>query len=383
MGKKQSVRARLTIGILNDLSPGDVVYDERIPNLGVRVSAKGKRTFFVLGKGGERATIGPYPQFTVEMARKAGQEINQQFAAGTSPRKQRLLRQRREAQELTFRDVWEDYRLHRARKRPGTDSYALESQWRAHLSRWGEMKLSDMTIEEVRPFFLKLRRKTPVAANRAQRQGKAMFNHAISELKWKGDNPFLFAQASEVGRERDRAVSRSELERLFAALDELPNQTMADLFRMCVYTGQRIGNVRQMRHSEIDWDEGTWAFGQTKQGSRHRIVLPTRALQLLKKRKPRNDYFFPGRLKGEPLSKSGYRKAWLNVLERAGIEGLTVHDLRSVHATQALEAGFLDQIQKHLGHSSPEMTQRYLRPMADAQRAMLDAALNNAMAPTK
>jgi hypothetical protein len=234
MAKRKAKRTRLTVGVVTSLEPGKTVYDERVPNLAVRVSPKGRRTFFVLGKGGERATIGPYPTITLDLARKRAREINELFVAGTSPRKQRLKERMLGEQELTWQTVWEDYRENRERKRANSHSRTLDHQWKKHLSRWADRDLSEITIQEVRPFILKLREPTLVTANRVHRQGKAMFNHAISELKWEGDNPFDFRQQSEKGRERDRSVSKDELQRLFAAFNELPNQNMADLFRMCI-----------------------------------------------------------------------------------------------------------------------------------------------------
>jgi integrase len=84
-------------------------------------------------------------------------------------------------------------------------------------------------------------------------------------------------------------------------------------------------------------------------------------------------------VKGRPLAKGGYRKAWEQVKEKANLEDLNVHDLRSVHATQSLESAVIGQIQQQLGHATPEMTERYLRPVAEAKRAMLDAALASAL----
>jgi integrase len=270
--------------------------------------------------------------------------------------------------------VWEDYRENRERKRDNADSRSLDNQWKNHLSHWQDRKLSEITIQDVRPHILKLRKSIPVTANRVHRQGKAMFNHAISELKWKGENPFNFAQLSEKGRERDRSVSKGELQRLFTAFDQLQSQSTADLFRMCIYTGQRVGNVREMHFSDVDMEEGVWFIQHTKQGKPHRAVLPTAAMELLEAKEGDSDLVFPGRMEGKPITSGGYRKAWERALNLADIDDLIVHDLRSIHATQNLEAGVVDQIQQQLGHASPEMTQRYLRPEVGFQRLQMDAA---------
>ena len=375
MGKKSATRTRFTVSVVKSVAAGGTVYDERVPNLGVRVSQKERRTFFVLGKGGERATIGPFPQITIEAARRTALDINEQFAKGTSPRKQKAQQKRAEASELRWLAVWEDYRANRKNKRANSDSRTLDHQWQKYLAHWSDRTLSEMPFDEVRAYILKVRKKAPITANRVHRQGKAMFNHAITELQWKGENPFEFSQLSEKGRERDRVVSREELHRLFAACDALQSDVSGDLFKMCVYTGQRVGNVRKMRFSQINFDEGVWRIPDTKQGKPHKAVLPTLALELLEQRRGEDDLVYPGRIPERAISKGGYKNAWQRVLEVAEIEDLTVHDLRSVHATQNLEAGIVEQIQQQLGHASPEMTQRYLRPGAGSQRLLMDAAL--------
>ncbi len=378
MGKQKPLRIRLTATAVWEIEPGKTVYDQRMPNLGVRVSPKGRRTFFVLGKGGERVTLGTFPNIKLESARKLAEETNVLLARGISPRR---LKQDRKA-ELTWGEVWEDYRQNRRNKRANSDHRTLNHQWTKYLSKWADKRLSDISFDEARRFILNLRKRAPVAANRIQRQGKAMFNHAIKELRWKGDNPFEFSQLSEKDRGRDRSVGKDELKRLFAAFGELHSQTSADLFRMCVYTGQRVGNVREMRFSELDMEEGTWLIPTTKQGKPHKAVLPTAAIKLLDIRKTDSDLVFPGRLEGKAITSGGYRKAWLRVLDLAEVNNLTVHDLRSVYATQNLEAGVVEQIQQQLGHASKEMTQRYLRPEIGAQRLMMDAALSLALGET-
>jgi integrase len=371
MGKQVSTRVRLTASVIKAIESGKTIYDERVPNLGLRVSPRGRRTYFVLGKGGERATLGTFPQIKIESARILAEETNVLMAQGKSPRK---VKQARKA-ELTWQNVWEDYRENRQNKRKDTASKTLNHQWNKHLSRWSDRRLSDISFDEARRFILNLRKDTPVAANRIQRQGKAMFNHAIKELRWEGKNPFEFSQLSEKGRERDRSVSKDELRRLFAAFDELQSQSSADLFRMCIYTGQRVGNIREMHFSDVDTEEGVWFIQTTKQGKPHKAVLATAAMELLEGRETGSDLVFPGKLEGKPVSSGGYKKAWERVLKLAEIDNLTVHDLRSVHTTQNLEAGIVEKIQQQLGHATPEMTQRYLRPGVGLQRLQMDAAI--------
>lgn len=69
-------------------------------------------------------------------------------------------------------------------------------------------------------------------------------------------------------------------------------------------------------------------------------------------------WVFPGREDGKPIN--NVRKAMTRVLTVAGIEHLRIHDLRHTFASLAVNAGVsLYEVQSMLGHSTPQMTQRY------------------------
>lgn len=54
------------------------------------------------------------------------------------------------------------------------------------------------------------------------------------------------------------------------------------------------------------------------------------------------------------------REHWVAACERAGVFGVTIHDLRHVCGQSAADAGVkLEAIQAHLGHSNPEMALKY------------------------
>lgn len=160
-------------------------------------------------------------------------------------------------------------------------------------------------------------------------------------------------------------------------------RTEADLLRLCLWTGQRAGNVRAMKWSAVDFIGGTWRISARyfKNGDPHTAGLPDEALDILKRRRagaaPGAVYVFPA---GNDKSKRGhflaYHGAWARVKELAGLEetdeGTRLHDLRANLATRMSETGenaFV--IQRALGHRSIRTTERYARPGTEAVRAAI------------
>lgn len=378
----------------------EIYYDEPgrngkgVRGLCLRVTA-GARTFYVQRKferRQERYTLGQFPAVTLEDARARALQALAQYARGESPVQAKHARRAALAGQLTLGEVWQDYRANRKRKRDGADSRSLEHQWGRYLKPWADKTLAELDAvpDDVRKRILKIRcadftgtdknGKTRKyggewQANRVQRMGRAMFNHAARNLRWQGGNPFDFDQKNEKGRERARTPTHDEARRLMAAFAKLQNRAAADFFLALAYTGQRAGNVRRMRYADVDLETGHWRVGVTKTGAVHRMVLPTAALELVRRRQKeaKGEYVFPGRKPGACYAE--YKTAWKRVLELAEIEGLRVHDLRRLSATAEHEAGVLKQIQQRLAHKSGAMTRRYVAAEAGLERLMKDATL--------
>ena len=65
--------------------------------------------------------------------------------------------------------------------------------------------------------------------------------------------------------------------------------------------------------------------------------------------------------------------AFKNACERANIKNLRLHDLRHTTATWMIEAGIdLATVSKILGHSSIQMTMRYVHPTPENMQRAVD-----------
>ena len=125
-----------------------------------------------------------------------------------------------------------------------------------------------------------------------------------------------------------------------------------------------------MHWSDINFSRSEWLIKETKNGESQTIPLSSQAIDILKERsKIRNsDWVFPSL-----SSKSGHieepKKAWKNLLDRAEIKDLRIHDLRrTLGSWQAATRANSYIIGKSLGHKTQQTTAIYTRLNMDPVR---------------
>lgn len=211
-------------------------------------------------------------------------------------------------------------------------------------------------------------------ANRMLSLVRHMYNKAI---EWEivprtSENPATgikkFAEKS-----RDRFMNGDEIQRFFTELSKEPNENFRNYILLSLFLGQRRNNILSMRWEHVDLKNGFVYFPETKNGESVQIPLTTQAVNLLIQMADGRDSEW---LLPSSTSASGHyeepKKAWHNLLRRAGIENLRLHDLRrTVGSYQAIAGSSLHVIGKSLGHKSPLATQVYARLSADPVRESL------------
>lgn len=350
--------------------------DEKIPHLALRVTPTAKTFYWEARINGRqrKITLGRYPAISIDQARELAQEISGDYAKGIDVKEERSLSR----DEMTLGDLWHDYRENRKRKVPGQYSPTLDRQWKKHFKRWANKKLTDITFTRARRMILDIRKTAPIHANRIQRQGQAMFNHAKRELRWQGDNPFDFGLVSEKGRARKERIKPKEMPQFEMGLQAC-SESMGLLFRTALYTGRRMGEVQAMRWEDLDLDEGIWTIPSTKSGEPQEAVLPTALVAMLVERKATasSPWVFPS------PSKSGHveeiKKAWEQVREASGLHHLQARDLRRTHASWAQDLNApIAVVQEILGHAEYSTTAKhYTKIHRSVQRAVLDETVGS------
>ena len=176
-----------------------------------------------------------------------------------------------------------------------------------------------------------------------------------------------------------RALSEVDEARLVAAIRALP-LTWRTLFMLALDAGLRAGELTSLRVRDVEWAPGSEGLRVLGKGGRWREVplLPGMAARPLLRRltqgKPGEAFVFPGRGDG-PLTVRAVERRFAALCAEAGIAAVP-HDLRHTCATRLVNRGVdILAVQRLLGHSSVQTTQRYGRLGDREYRRALEAGL--------
>ena len=169
------------------------------------------------------------------------------------------------------------------------------------------------------------------------------------------------------------ALSRSKKEEVRKKSLAKTSQPLKDIAQIILDTGLRPEEVFRIRIENLDFGERTIfnPFGKTK-AARRKVTMTADVSELLKRRlkKSKGPFVFPAKSSSErPIG--SVRKAHDAAVENAGIkEHFRLYDLRHTFATRAVAAGVdLPTLSAILGHTSIQMTMRYVHPAEEQKRS--------------
>jgi integrase len=292
-------------------------------------------------------TIGGYPDWSVEAARKEAARLRVEVDRGLDPLAERkLTRDAETIGELSDRYLAEHARNKRS---GGEDARRL----RKHvLPDWKGRRLDSITRREVAALVSRIAAQTPYEGNRVQALIRKMFSFAVDKGLLEA-HPCLRMQAPGKEMPRDRALqSDLELRSLWAATEPggaAPEREAAAI-RLLLLTGARVSEVAEMRWAEIQGDEWHIPASRTKGKRDHLIPLTPRALAIIHAQ-PRAEFVFQGP-RGGSLTKKHVERAMKTLCATLdGLDPFTPHDLRRTVETGMAAAGipkeYRDRVLNH------------------------------------
>lgn len=158
---------------------------------------------------------------------------------------------------------------------------------------------------------------------------------------------------------RVRYLTETEEPKLLAACRASKSELLYHFVRLLLLTGLRDGEARSLAWEDLDEAGRALTVRESKTGPRM-IPLSEAALELLREIPRTGSLVFPV---------GSFRHGWHLACERAGIQGLRIHDLRRTFSTRLAKAGVdLVTIGTLLGHARPGTSLMYLSTSTERLR---------------
>lgn len=218
----------------------------------------------------------------------------------------------------------------------------------------------DLTCEDARNFLVYLQNKGNKASTLNNKNGSLVFFYKRVLGKLWDDN--LVPRAIN-DYAIPRVLSRSEIERILDATDELKYKA---IFAIMYSSGLRVSEVLHLHYNDISRTNMQIYINTAKNHTSRYALLSKRALDILteywfKCGKPRG-ILFPNQWTGDYLTLSAVRLELRKAVEKANLpKDILSHCFRHSFATHLLEDGVdIRYIQTLMGHRSPKSTEIYL-----------------------
>ena len=351
--------------------------DEKCSGLTLRVSQSGVKAWALRyrPKGKvrvQRLSLGRFPAVSLAEARKLAVQRKLEVAGGADPQarvRQSLVADR---ESVTVNSVLDLFMKDYVRVKTPKSAVVTKSYLASVRSDWGHKRAADVTREFIKSYLERKADSAPVASNRIR-------SKLIQAFGWAVDEGLLSSSPAmrlpKYGKEvsRDRVIADGELLELWQAFGSL-HKAMASAFRLLALTGQRPGEVIQLRWEEVfdlDNDHARIELGasRTKNGRRHTIPLTPMARAIIedaRKELTDSEFVFPSfRNPGECYDVRSFARAIKRIIKELPTTSETArrlkanpprpHDLRRTVITNLSRLGVSREVRKHvINHQSSD-----------------------------
>jgi integrase len=181
------------------------------------------------------------------------------------------------------------------------------------------------------------------------------FEDLRAMLRWavgRGDldhNPIDGMRKPPGSKPRERVLSDEEIRTLWNGLPEALGKSAScqRIIKLCLVTGQRVGEVAGMRKAELNGATWTIPGSRTKNGHTHTVPLSPLAIKIIG---TPEEVVFPNLQGHSPLPASAVARTITRAQERFGIAQWTAHDLRRTALTQMAKLGVAPIVLGHVAN---------------------------------
>jgi integrase len=294
-------------------------FDETVKGLALRVTNQGTKAWTLhYGTPRKRVTLGRYPALSLARARAAAIETREARAHGTIAA----------LTEVYLRSIKGNRSVGEVERRLRKDVLPII----------GHVALRDLHRRDVTRVLDA--KSAPIAARRVFEDIRGMIRWAVS----RGDldhNPIEGMKGPPLSKPRTRVLTEDEIRVLWHSLPTALARSPAGqrIIKLCLLTGQRLGEVVGITPSELDLNRSVWNIpgSRTKNGHPHSVPLSPMATQIIKE--------------GFTVSRPSHiSQAIQRAQAKFGLAQWTAHDLRRTALTKMAELGVPPIVLGHIAN---------------------------------
>jgi integrase len=341
-------------------------FDETVPGLALRVTEQGHRSWsylFTSPRDGKRAraTIGTYPATSLAAARGKALEARGHVEAGNDPR---LVLAGQATAGMAVAGLVDAYLADPEKAALRSRDEIARRLRRNVVPVIGSVKLSELRRRDLRNVTdAMLRRGVKVEATRTFEDVRAMVRWAVQN-EYLDANPLDGMGKPAEATASNRVLSDEEIKTLWQGLPKALARSVQcqRVVKLCVVTGQRVGEVAGMMRAELDLKAREWRLpgARTKNGHPHVVPLSELALSIVKEALADAGemaaFVFPcgeGSLSPVAVARTILRandKTKERPLGRFGIAPWSAHDLRRTALTGMARLGVAPIVLGHVAN---------------------------------
>jgi integrase len=350
------MRLLLTDRFCASARPG-TFFDETATGLSLRSLATGKTwSFSFTTPRGKRTQfrLGSYPSMTLAAARALALEARGHLEAGGDPR---IAFGQQAAGAMTLAALIGVYLDHPDKLKLRGHAAIKRRLLRNVVPVIGNVTVAELHRRDVqRAIDVILRRGHSPEARRVFEDLHAVTRWALSRGDLDADP--MAAMNKPVGSQpRTRTLTAEEIRTLWNGLPKtlVWSKTCQRIIKLCLITGQRVGEVSGMQIGELDRKARTWTIPASRSKNKHAHVLPLSdmAVEIIEDAiadAGGSRFLFPTGDGAIPLSAKNVGKAVIRARDQFGIAPWSMHDLRRTALNGMAVLGVLPHVVGHVAN---------------------------------
>lgn len=374
-------KVKLTVNAIKavkDRGEDIILWDTEINGFGVKVSPKGRCSFFLYYRTIENVQrkfgIGVYPATKPEEARRIALLRKAEVSAGGDPSGDRKS-SRAGAGTGTITEYFEPFLKSKAHL---SSKGEMERVFRKDiLPAIGSKRIESVTKQDVTALLDRVQKRAPVVARQVRAHLSSFYGWALPRLPNGAINPVLGAVKIPAPAARERELTEEELRALWSVLGT-ERAPWKDAIRLMILSGQRREEVLGADWREIDLAKATWTIPTKRVKNKKTQIVPLApaVVGLFEATSHRVGRVFP---KTSQTSRPAARiRAKLEAHLGRPVDRWRWHDFRRTVATGMQRLGVrlevTEAVLNHIGGSRSGVVGIYqVHDWAEEKRAALDA----------